>query len=226
MILLDKSQISTMLDEHRIKNIHYCVQEIYNNNIEGDIVECGVWRGGNIIVCKKAFDSVNVTKTYYCFDTFQGMTEPDEIDGEKAINRWHKENIVCDDDGNFLYTEWCRSELDEVKNEFSKHEVLDDRIKFIVGDVHQTLEVEDNIPEKIALLRLDTDWYSSTKIELEKLYNRVVSGGFVIIDDYDLWPGQKKAVDEFFGSEFLNNHLLKKNPDGQSIYPTAFFRKV
>ena len=74
-------------------------------------------------------------------------------------------------------------------------------IKFIEGEVEKTLLYEENLPKKISILRLDTDFYSSTKKELEILYPRLVSGGVCIIDDYGYWKGARQAVDEYFGDQ-------------------------
>jgi hypothetical protein len=75
-----------------------------------------------------------------------------------------------------------------------------DQVNFVVGKVEQTLNLRSNIPDAIALLRLDTDWYESTKVELETLYDKLSPGGILLIDDYGYWDGTRRAVDEFFNS--------------------------
>ena len=92
------------------------------------------------------------------------------------------------------------SKIDSVKKNISKYSNLDN-IQFIKGPVEKTLIIEENLPSKISILRLDTDWYSSTKVELEILYPRLVQGGVLIIDDYGHFQGAKKAVDEFFNNK-------------------------
>lgn len=202
MILLQKDQVNTMTSDARVAGLHKAIIEVYENKIKGDFVECGVYLGGNVIIAKKFFDSVNdITRNFYAYDTFEGMTEPSENDPKKAHMTWQTSAA-------------CLGPLDQVLEEFKKHEIFDDRIKIIKGDVSITLKEENNIPPEISILRLDTDWYESTKIELEVLYSRLVSGGFLIIDDYGHWDGCKKAVDEFFGVEFVEKKFTKLDYTG------------
>jgi O-methyltransferase len=164
-----------------------CLAKIERVGIQGDIVECGVWRAGNIVLARK----ICPTRTCWLYDTFSGMTEPQMIDGESAIERY--KNKTSEGRG------WADVSLEEVKAGLAAVGVPDnDLLRFISGPVEQTLLDATNLPERIALLRLDTDWYSSTKIELEVLYPRLVTGGYLIIDDYNHWIGCKTATDEFF----------------------------
>jgi hypothetical protein len=202
MILLKKHEVKTMTSDERVAGLHEAIISVHKNKIIGDFVECGVYLGGNVIIAKKFFDSVNdFTRNFYAFDTFEGMTEPSQHDSKKAHRWW---NTVGS----------CIASIDEVKKEFTKHLVLDDRVKFVKGDINQTLLNDINVPNKISILRLDTDWYESTKLELEILYKNLVSGGFLIIDDYGYWQGCKKAVDEFFGNDFVENNFKKLDNTG------------
>jgi O-methyltransferase len=154
-------------------------------NIPGDIVECGVFRGANIIIARKVLPD----RVCWLYDTFAGMTEPEPVDtkrsGAPAAGR--------------KTANWCLSPLEEVRGYLEGAGVLDDtKLKFVVGDVLKTLRV--TLPERIALLRLDTDWYASTKLELEVLYPLLSSGGVLLIDDYGHWLGARAAVDEYFGN--------------------------
>ena len=202
MILLKKDQVKTMTSDERVAGLHAAILSVYENKIPGDFVECGVYLGGNVIIAKKFFDSVNdFTRNFYAFDTFDGMVEPSQHDPSKAHSTWN--NVAA-----------CKASVDEVQKEFLVHHILDDRVKFIQGDVNQTLLDTINIPSKISILRLDTDWYQSTKLELEVLYKNLVSGGFLIIDDYGHWSGCQKAVDEFFGLHFVENNFTKLDYTG------------
>jgi len=202
MILLQKNQVKTMTSDERVAGLHSALMGVYKNKIEGDFVECGVWMGGNVVIAKKFFDSVNDSKRkFYAFDTFEGMTEPSENDPSKAHKIWNT-------------TASCLGPLEQVIAEFESHKVYDDRIVIVKGDVRSTLLDKKNIPEKIAILRLDTDWYDSTKIELEILYEKLVNGGYLIIDDYGHWDGCKKAVDEFFGINFVDKNFKKLDYTG------------
>lgn len=202
MILLEKNQVKTMTSHERVAGLHAAILSIYQDNIPGDFVECGVYLGGNVIIGKKFFDSVGVVdKKYYAFDTFEGMTQPGENDPNKAHQIW--KDVAA-----------CIGPLEEVINEFKNHGVFDERIVIVKGDVMQTLADPSNLPEKISLLRLDTDWYESTKFELEVLYSKLVPGGYLIIDDYGHWDGCRKAVDEFFGQDFVSRNFTKLDYTG------------
>ena len=208
MILLSKNDVKTMTSEERVFGLHDALKNVHKNKIEGDIVECGVWMGGNLIIAKKFFDSVQETnRKFYAFDTFEGMTEPSENDPITAHRTWNNKAA-------------CVGPLEQGISEFKSHDVYDDRIIIVKGDVCLTLLEEKNIPEKISILRLDTDWYDSTKVELEILYTKLVPGGFLIIDDYGHWTGCKKAVDEFFGEDFINKNFKKLDYTGISYQKT------
>jgi len=182
----------TIVSKERLFATLMSCKYVIKNNIEGDFVECGVWRGGNSIIAAEMFKLYNSRKKVYLYDTFEGMTSSTEIDVSSVTGLTAKETF----DSQKL-DKWCYASIDDVKNNFSKFGLLSENIIFIQGDVLQTLE-QNNIPEKIAVLRLDTDWYESTKKEMEILYPRIVAGGVLMIDDYGHWRGSKKAVDEFF----------------------------
>jgi hypothetical protein len=170
--IISKVQNYTMTSVERRFALINAVRYIASNQIAGDIVECGVWKGGSMMaVAYTLIEMADLNRNLYLFDTFEGMTEPSHHDSKKAHRWW---NTVGS----------CIASIDEVKKEFTNHLVLDDRVKFVKGDITQTLLNDINVPDKISILRLDTDWYESTKLELEILYKNLVSGGFLIIDDY------------------------------------------
>ena len=167
------------------------LRQIDHNEIDGDIVECGVWRGGNIILARK----VSPERTCWLYDTFTGMTEPGPEDQRRSGSP-ASEYYAARKRTN---TPWCMSSLAETTSALRATDTYDEeKIKFVVGDVTKTLLIEENLPEKIALLRLDTDWYESTKVELEVLYPRLCIGGVLIIDDFGHWNGARKAVVDYF----------------------------
>jgi hypothetical protein len=166
--------------------------------IEGDIVECGVWRGGSMMLAKDLCSESSITRRIYLYDTFAGMSEPTD-DDVSHIERPARETYQATRrDGG---TDWADASLEEVKENFRRAQLLDDSVVFVKGKVEATLADMHNQPQRIALLRLDTDWYESTKIELEVLYPRLVPGGVLIIDDYGHWAGARKAVDEYFKND-------------------------
>lgn len=186
----------TMVSLERLINTIKACKYVCENNIPGDFVECGVWRGGNGILAQKIFQKFGVKKKVWMYDTFSGMTEPSTVDvniytGKKALEKYIQKQRSS-------YNEWSFSPLEEVKNNCTESSLDLASFEFIQGDVCETLKVSSNLPEKIAVLRLDTDWYESTRAELENLYPNVSNGGVLIIDDYGSWDGSRKAVDEYF----------------------------
>jgi hypothetical protein len=141
-------------------------------------------------------DFYGLNKTIFAYDTFEGMTTPEDIDIDYKGNSSKKE-LLRNKKSEDIINIHCYSTIDSVKKNILKHSKLEN-INFIIGAVEKSLLLEKNLPKKISVLRLDTDWYASTKIELEILYPRLVQGGVLIIDDYGYWQGAKKAVDEYF----------------------------
>ena len=169
---------------------------IVKNKIPGDFVECGVFRGGNALIAARIFEIHKSEKKVYLFDTFSGMSEPTEFDVSTSTNSPLLNKYLSAKRDNF--TDWAYAPIEEVKENFKKINLLNDNVIFIQGKVEDTLNQPEKIPTTISFLRLDTDWYESTKIELETLYKNLVVGGILVIDDYGSFNGAKKAVDEFF----------------------------
>lgn len=193
--LLQKYQAHTMTSPERQWALISSVKYINRGKLDGAIVECGVWRGGNMLIAKDLCRSAGAQRDIYLFDTFTGMSEPTAKDVSLSNNAAVNEYDGRKRDG---YVDWDYASLADVQNSFRQAGLADGRVHFIQGKVEETLTAASNLPEKIALLRLDTDWYESTKIELEILYPRLVRGGVLIIDDYGHWQGARKAVDEYF----------------------------
>lgn len=174
------------------------VRHIVTNRIEGCFVECGVWRGGSSMAAALALTQMRDTKRdLYLFDTFHGMTPASEhdtdIDGHSATAR-------LEQDSQRTSAVWAVAGIDEVKKNIASTSYPSEQVHYIQGPVELTIPA--NTPaQPIALLRLDTDWYQSTKHELFHLYSRIVRGGILIVDDYGHWQGSRKAVDEFFASQ-------------------------
>ena len=188
------SQNLTMVSRHRLWSTILACKHALDQQIEGDFVECGVWRGGNSIAAAELFRLHDSKRSVWLFDTFAGMTPPTIHDvkthsGIPAAAR-HLEMQQA------THNEWCYASLDDVKSNFARRG-LGPNVHLVAGDVSQTLE-GDLLPDKIAILRLDTDFYDSTRKELEVLYPRLSIGGCLLIDDYGHWSGARKATDEYF----------------------------
>jgi hypothetical protein len=182
----------TMTTPPRIYALVRAVEYVVQNSISGAFVECGVWRGGSMMAVALTLQRLNATdRELYLFDTFAGMTAPTDADvkpsGERAAD------LLASDDADSDV--WAIAPLDDVREAVLGTGYPTERIRFVEGPVEDTLP--DSAPAEIALLRLDTDWYASTKHELDHLYDRVPSGGVLIIDDYGHWRGARKATDEF-----------------------------
>lgn len=203
------SKMYSMTGEKRMSYLTKVINYIFQNKINGDFVECGVWQGGNLILMQRLIDYYNESRSIYGYDTFEGMTDPNkndiDINNQDASNLMHSERKVENADTQNI---WCYSSLDTVKKNLMKY-TKKDNLKLIKGDVKISLKDTKNLPEKISLLRLDTDFYESTKIELETLFPLVVKNGVIIIDDYGHWKGQKKAVDEYMSKNKISSFLFE-----------------
>ena len=179
-----------------IDAVRYCV----DRDTPGDFVECGVWRGGSVIAMIMALQHIGAERDIWLYDTFEGMTEPTEHDTSalhgSATDTWRE----AQERGEKAFPEFFDPDL--FNEQLVRDNVLstgypESRLHFVRGPVEQT--IPGQAPAQIALLRLDTDWYESTRHELEHLYPRLPEGGVLIIDDYGHWEGARRAVDEFFG---------------------------
>lgn len=192
--LIKKCLNYSMTNNLRMWALLNSIEYVVKNNIPGDFVECGIWKGGNLILYKTLHEKYNLKNYIYGFDNFEGMPLPGKFDiqydGIPAMKLYQKENKNNQS--------WCKSTLEEVEKNIEKNCSNLNNIKLIEGMVEKTLNISENIPKQISILRLDTDWYESTKLELEILYPRLVKGGILIIDDYGHFKGSKKAVDEYF----------------------------
>ena len=192
----------SMTSHDRIFTLLKAIQQIDNNDLEGDFVECGVWKGGNLILFQKMIEKLKIkNRKIYGFDTFEGMSDPTDNDvyvgglfGDfkaKDCMKSQKKDIKLDNIHAY-------APIEIVEQNFKLNTENKNNLILIKGKVEDTLKVSSNIPEKISILRLDTDWYESTKAELEVLYPRLVKNGVLIIDDYGEWSGSRKATNEYF----------------------------
>lgn len=189
----------TMTSPERISALSDAVRYIVENRIPGAFVECGVWRGGSAMVMGRVLEQLGVRdRDLFLFDTFAGMTAPSTVDvdiyGSTAAHVLGASAKREGDRGDM----WCIASQEDVAANLRLSGYPMERIHLVAGAVEDTLP--GRAPTEIALLRLDTDWYASTKHELEVLYPRLVSGGILIVDDYGHWAGCRQAVDEYFAA--------------------------
>ncbi len=192
--IYNKCKNYTMTSKERMYALYNAIKYVLEHNIDGDIVECGVWKGGSsmlsalTLIANKKFE-----KNLYLYDTYSGMSKPTEKDvdykGYKSLPRWEK--LEKED-----FNAWDFSPLSEVKTNMLKTGYPEKKIFFIKGKVEDT--IPETMPSKISILRLDTDWYESTYHELLNLFPLLSKGGVIIIDDYGHWKGVKDAVDKYF----------------------------
>jgi len=193
--IIDKVKPFTMTSAERISAVVSAVQYVTQFNIEGAFVECGVWRGGSSMAMLYALQKLDRTdRDLYMYDTFTGMDAPGEFDISAAGNS--AQGTLDKMNASEHSPEWCLASFEDVQTNISSAGYPANKIKLIEGNVEDTLP--RRMPEDIALLRLDTDWYESTKHELTHLYPRLSKNGILIIDDYGHWQGARKAVDDYF----------------------------
>jgi len=183
----------TMTSPQRVVALCEATRYISANRIPGNVVECGVWRGGSMLAAARTLlQRGDTQRTLWLYDTFSGMTPPtaedrrgvDHIDAVALLAAQERSAPV-----------WAVADLEDVRRTMSLCDYPADRVRYVVGPVEET--IPGTAPEQIALLRLDTDWYASTRHELIHLFPRLAPGGVLIIDDYGDWEGARKAVDEY-----------------------------
>ncbi|MEO5582858.1 MAG: TylF/MycF/NovP-related O-methyltransferase [Saprospiraceae bacterium] len=174
----------TMIGLKRLENIEYCIKKIIENNIPGDLIETGVWRGGASIFMKAVLKtSSHNDRKIWLADSFLGLPKPDESIYEKDVGDEH-----------YLQKE-LKVSLESVKNNFSKFDLLDDNIMFLEGWFKDTLPLAPI--EKLALIRLDGDMYESTMDGIYNLYPKLSKGGFLIVDDWGAVKGCQDAIMDY-----------------------------
>jgi len=195
-----KVKEQTLVPAERSYALYQSVKYILKNNIEGDLVECGVWKGGSSMLMAYTLLEAGITnRKLYLYDTFEGMTQPGAMDGQEEKDQWERGKVS--DTQNTM----CYSPIEEVKANMGRTGYPLENIILLKGKVEET--IPGTLPSGISLLRLDTDWYESTKHELLHLYPLLAQHGVLIVDDYGAWQGARKATDEYFSSiphTFLN----------------------
>jgi len=214
MAIINSFKNYTVTSPERMHALIESIRYVIKNDIPGSIVECGVWKGGSIMIVAKILLDLNRTdKNIYLFDTFEGSVKPTEVDvdyvGISQLEPWEKEFGKC----NKLPHWGSRVSLEEVKKAVYSTGYDKKKFHFVKGKVEDTLP--DNAPDDISLLRLDTDWYESTRHELIHLFPRLSHGGIIIIDDYGHFQGARKAVDEYISQNNIQIMLNRIDYSGR-----------
>lgn len=202
----------TMIGAHRLQAQIEAVRYIQRAQLPGAVVECGVWRGGATMAAMIVLMQMGCTeRDFYLYDTFEGMSTPTDhdrrIDGRHALPEFHARRTGCDS------ADWCRADLDSVRAAVLSTGYPAHRVHFIKGKVEDT--IPGTMPPAIALLRLDTDWYESTRHEMVHLYPRLVTRGVLILDDYGHWQGARQAVDEYLDAHQIALLLTRTDYTGR-----------
>jgi O-methyltransferase len=194
--IIERVRPFTVTPPERIFALKNAVEYVIKNGISGDIVECGVWKGGSMMAAALTLMNLGVKRRLCLFDTFTGLTAPTSVDrdiygiaqDERAVGKGYVP-------------------LEEVKANLQSTGYDEQLITYVKGPVEVTLPA--NAPATIAILRLDTDWYESTRHELQHLFPRLSGGGVLIIDDYGHFEGARQAVDEFIAANRLPLYLQR-----------------
>jgi len=202
--LYERCKPYTMTSIERLYSLYMSVEYIVKAEIPGDLAECGVWRGGSCMMMAYTLLSLGKCDRHIMlYDTFEGHPQPDpkrDIDlwGNRAHDEWRQRTERCEVEG------WASASIDEVRQNLARTGYPVDKLRYIKGMVEET--ARQNASQRLSLLRLDTDWYESTRSALRHLYPSLASGGVLILDDYGHYKGQRDAADEYF--QEIGEHLL------------------
>ncbi len=207
----------TMLTHPRLVNLHRQVETCEKRKIPGAFVECGTWKGGAVgLMALANLRHGKARRILHLFDSFEGIPEPDAaVDGSLAVEQVR--SVQGGVDGRLvavqgLYEKFAGSvgTLEDNRRLLEKEIGYPaEFIRYHRGWFQETVPADAGAIGSIAILRLDGDWYASTKVCLDHLYPRVVPGGFVIVDDYGTYEGCRKAVDEYREAKGIRSALGK-----------------
>jgi len=198
--------------------LYQAIKYLVKHDIPGDIVECGVWRGGSSMIAALTLVALGDTdRRIWLYDTYEGSTEPGEVDvraydGASAQKIWKDWNESHDET-------WISSPLEDVKANMASTGYPEEKFVYVQGMVEDT--IPGNTPSEIALLRLDTDWYQSTYHELSHLFPTVSRNGVLIIDDYGWWKGSKAATDQYFSELNVPVYLNRVDVSSRLVIKTT-----
>lgn len=184
----------TMIGFKRLDNLQACIEDVIDNNVPGDLIETGAWRGGATIFMRAVLKAYGITdRTVWVADSFKGLPAPEaELYPADAELELHKHDFL-------------RVSLEDVKTNFSKYGLLDEQVSFLSGWFKDTLPKAPI--ERLAIMRLDGDMYQSTMVALVNLYPKLSVGGYVIIDDYNSVEACRQAAEDFRASNSITDEI-------------------
>src|SRR5579871_3514014 len=198
-----QSSAVSMLPLVRLDNLEQAIRDVVGRGVPGDFIETGVWRGGATIFMRAMLRVLGVNdRSVWVADSFEGLPEPDAERFPREAESYRSAAMTT-------YYKHLAVGLDEVKRNFAAYGQLDDQVKFLKGWFKDTLP---GAPvERLAILRLDGDYYESTWDALTNLYGRLSTGGYVIVDDYgeDAWTYCRRAVDDFRREHAITDALVR-----------------
>jgi O-methyltransferase len=185
----------TMTGRKRLDALQSCIETVLKDNVPGDFIETGVWRGGSVIFMRAVLKANAVSdRIIWCADSFSGMPIANDKD------------IIIDPNSDLSDQAYLNVSLEQVQGNFARFGLLDQQVRFLKGWFRDTLP---SAPiSRLAILRLDGDLYESTMDALASLYDKLSHGGFIIVDDYNTWKGCKEAIDEFRTSRSIKSPIL------------------
>lgn len=192
----------SMIGLARMNNIEFCISEVIENKVPGDFIETGVWRGGACIFAKALFEAYSENRNVWVADSFAGLPKPNT-------------ELYPEDEGDDLYSlEQLRISEAQVKENFNRFGLLDERVKFLKGWFSETLPTAPI--DQLSVVRLDGDMYESTMDGLRHLYPKLSSGGYLIVDDYGVIPACRKAVHDYRDEHGISEKII--DIDGSGHY--------
>ncbi len=214
---IERAQPFTMTTPERLAALCLAVEHSVANNVPGAFVECGVWKGGSSMAAAYTYGRLQRRDVaMFLFDTFEGMSQPSEEDVDALSGKTAEQLLAISSRDSEV---WAYAPLTEVEKNLERTGYPSDKLHLVQGKVEDT--IPDRAPEQISILRLDTDWYESTKHELIHLFPRLSKNGILIIDDYGAWTGARKAVDEYFALTGIKPFMNRIDATGRLYLKTS-----
>jgi O-methyltransferase len=212
--VIERVRPRTMTQPEKLYGLILATRYVAAHKVPGDIVECGVWRGGSMqAAALTLIECGDTQRDLHLYDTFEGMTPPEEVDRRRDGTAAAELLESSSRDSRI----WAVATLEDAQAGMTEIGYPPEHVHFHPGRVEDT--IPRDAPESVALLRLDTDWYASTRHELDHLYDRLSPGGVLIIDDYGYWEGSRRATEEFLAQSGARLLLLPSGDGRIAVKP-------